>query len=229
MIKEEEAIAMIRKKISRLSKQQDRRRRRARPSGGLDANDIERIQNDLRGKLSAFLELEAPDGPSAPKAPKLEEEVELPEAYRQIVERFNAKASRYYERDEAEAEPDQLDAEAEDPGQLRLTEAREGPGKEASTARAGEERKLSRRQQKELLKKKLAQLKVMVERPDLVESWDVTAPDPLLLVHLKSYKNTVEVPRHWSQKKKFLQTKRGAFKRAFRLPAFIEARNKLSS
>ncbi|KAK1360064.1 Pre-rRNA-processing protein IPI3 [Heracleum sosnowskyi] len=35
--------------------------------------------------------------------------------------------------------------------------------------------------------------------------WDATAPDPKFLVYLKSYRNTVPVPRHWSQKRKFLQ------------------------
>ncbi|KAJ6692466.1 SPLICING FACTOR 3B SUBUNIT 2-LIKE [Salix purpurea] len=35
--------------------------------------------------------------------------------------------------------------------------------------------------------------------------WDATSADPKLLVFLKSYKNTVPVPRHWCQKRKFLQ------------------------
>ena len=35
--------------------------------------------------------------------------------------------------------------------------------------------------------------------------WDATASDPKLLVFLKSYRNTVPVPRHWCQKRKFLQ------------------------
>jgi splicing factor 3B subunit 2 len=42
-------------------------------------------------------------------------------------------------------------------------------------------------------------------RPDLVEMWDVTAADPKFLVHLKGYRNTVPVPRHWNQKRKYLQ------------------------
>uniref|UniRef100_A0A453PYX5 DUF382 domain-containing protein n=1 Tax=Aegilops tauschii subsp. strangulata TaxID=200361 RepID=A0A453PYX5_AEGTS len=33
--------------------------------------------------------------------------------------------------------------------------------------------------------------------------WDATASEPKLLVYLKSYRNTVPVPRHWSQKRKF--------------------------
>lgn len=51
---------------------------------------------------------------------------------------------------------------------------------------------------------KVAELKAKVKRPDLVEAWDITAPDPLLLLELKCLKNTVAVPRHWNQKCKNL-------------------------
>jgi hypothetical protein len=37
--------------------------------------------------------------------------------------------------------------------------------------------------------------------------WDATSADPKLLVFLKSYRNTVPVPRHWCQKRKFLQVR----------------------
>lgn len=40
---------------------------------------------------------------------------------------------------------------------------------------------------------------------------------------LQAYRNSVPVPRHWSQKRKYLQGKRGIEKPAFRLPEFIEA------
>ncbi|KAG5238860.1 proline-rich spliceosome-associated family protein [Salix suchowensis] len=39
----------------------------------------------------------------------------------------------------------------------------------------------------------------------VISVWDATSADPKLLVFLKSYKNTVPVPRHWCQKRKFLQ------------------------
>ncbi|KAG5458641.1 MAG: DUF382-domain-containing protein, partial [Olpidium bornovanus] len=51
---------------------------------------------------------------------------------------------------------------------------------------------------------------------------DVTAQDPKLLVYLKSYRNTVPVPQHWSQKRKYLQNKRGIEKPPFELPDFIK-------
>ena len=35
---------------------------------------------------------------------------------------------------------------------------------------------------------KIAYLKSIVKRPDLCEGWDVTAPDPIILLFLKAYK-----------------------------------------
>ena len=40
---------------------------------------------------------------------------------------------------------------------------------------------------------------------------------------LQAYRNSVPVPRHWSQKRKYLQGKRGIEKPPFVLPDFIEA------
>lgn len=57
--------------------------------------------------------------------------------------------------------------------------------------------------------------------PEVVEQWDVTAADPALLVHLKSYRHSVPVPSHWRQKRKYLQNKRGMHKAPFQLPSFI--------
>jgi splicing factor 3B subunit 2 len=68
---------------------------------------------------------------------------------------------------------------------------------------------------------RVAQLKAIVKRPDLVEAWDITAMDPLFLAELKTIKNSVPVPRHWNQKSKFLQSKRGILKPMFKLPEFI--------
>jgi len=40
---------------------------------------------------------------------------------------------------------------------------------------------------------------------------------------VQAYRNSVPVPRHWSQKRKYLQGKRGIEKPLFKLPDFIEA------
>ena len=64
----------------------------------------------------------------------------------------------------------------------------------------------------------VAELKQLVRRPDVVEVEDVTASDPRLLVYLKSYRNTVPVPRHWCSKRHYLQGRRGTEKPPFKLP-----------
>ena len=69
---------------------------------------------------------------------------------------------------------------------------------------------------------KIFDLKMMAKRPDMVEAWDITAKDPLFLITLKQVRNSVPVPRHWAQKRRYLQYKRGIHKIPFRLPAFIE-------
>ena len=97
------------------------------------------------------------------------------------------------------------------------------------------QKKLSKKQRKQKKLCRVAQLKALVKRPDLVEVifqistqsflqlWDVTSHDPVLLVYLKGMKNTVGIPRHWCQKRKFLQNKRGVLKKPFALPDYIEA------
>lgn len=46
---------------------------------------------------------------------------------------------------------------------------------------------------------------------------------------MQALRNTVPVPRHWSQKRKYLQGKRGIEKPPFKLPEFIEATGKTVS
>ena len=81
---------------------------------------------------------------------------------------------------------------------------------------------MSKRKLKKLNRLSVAELKQLVTRPDVVEMHDVTAKDPGLLVHLKSIRNTVPVPRHWCFKRKYLQGKRGIEKPPFDLPEFIK-------
>jgi len=81
--------------------------------------------------------------------------------------------------------------------------------------------KISRKQQKKMKRISIAVLKQLVKKPEVVEAWDVTSADPSLLVYLKSYRNTVGIPRHWNQKRKYLQGKRGIEKPPFSLPDFI--------
>lgn len=84
-----------------------------------------------------------------------------------------------------------------------------------------EPKKLSKKKKKLASRLSVAELKQLVPRPDVVEAHDVTSADPRLLVYLKSYRNTVSVPRHWCHKRKYLQGKRGIEKAPFQLPDFI--------
>lgn len=79
-----------------------------------------------------------------------------------------------------------------------------------------------KREKNEQTSQLIAQLKQECPRPEAVEVWDIRARDPKLLVFLKAYRNTVPVPRHWSQKRKYLQGKRGIEKPPFQLPSYIE-------
>ncbi|KAJ2889195.1 hypothetical protein FB639_000064 [Coemansia asiatica] len=82
--------------------------------------------------------------------------------------------------------------------------------------------RLSRKQKKKN-RITIAELKQLAPRPEVVEWTDTSAQDPKLLVTLKGLRNTVPVPIHWSQKKKYLQYKRGMEKPPFELPDFIKA------
>ena len=82
---------------------------------------------------------------------------------------------------------------------------------------------LSNRAKKDRARLTVAQLKQLVAHPDVVEDHDVTAADSRLLVHLKSFKGTVPVPRHWMQKRKYLQGKSGHEQSQYELPASVLA------
>ncbi|KAI9188942.1 hypothetical protein H9P43_000364 [Blastocladiella emersonii ATCC 22665] len=82
---------------------------------------------------------------------------------------------------------------------------------------------MSNRKLRKAARLTVAELKQLVDRPEVVDWVDVTATDPTLLVAIKSLRNTVPVPVHWSQKRKYLQNKRGLEKDPFKLPDFIIA------
>lgn len=81
--------------------------------------------------------------------------------------------------------------------------------------------KLSKKKRKELNKLSVAQLKALAAVPEVVEWQDVSSTDPRVLVQIKSQRNVVPVPAHWSLKREYLSSKRGIEKSAFRLPQFI--------
>ena len=85
----------------------------------------------------------------------------------------------------------------------------------AAAATSGKQQRLASRMS-------IAALKASVARPDLVDAMDNCSPDPLLLLLCKGHRNTVQVPRHWSNKRNYLANKRGIDKQPFKLPEYIE-------
>ncbi|KAM0245676.1 hypothetical protein ACHAQJ_010487 [Trichoderma viride] len=81
--------------------------------------------------------------------------------------------------------------------------------------------KLSKKKRKQMNKLSVAQLKALVNIPEVVEWHDISASDPRLLVQVKAQRNVVPVPAHWAMKREYLSSKRGIEKSAFRLPKFI--------
>ncbi|KAF7309656.1 PSP domain-containing protein [Mycena indigotica] len=84
-----------------------------------------------------------------------------------------------------------------------------------------EKKPLSKKKKRKLSRLTVAELKRLVKKPEVVEWTDVTAADPRLLLHLKSYRNTIPIPIHWSAKRDYLQGKRGIEKPPFQLPSYI--------
>jgi splicing factor 3B subunit 2 len=77
------------------------------------------------------------------------------------------------------------------------------------------EKLMSNKEKKQMSRISIFDLKMQTSRPDLVENWDVTAPDPIFLVKLKQVRNSVPVPKHWNNKRRYLQYKRGVHKKPF--------------
>jgi splicing factor 3B subunit 2 len=129
--------------------------------------------------------------------------------FKDIMERFGATA----EDDEANKE-----ADGGDKGEVFYDDDEEIPDEDEEAA----EPKLSKKKRKERDKLSVAELKALVKKPELVEWTDTSASDPRLLVHIKSYRNVVPVPSHWSLKREYLSSKRGVEKPPFALPKFIQ-------
>merc|ERR1711939_406867 len=132
------------------------------------------------------------------------------EMYKNIMEKFRANT----EDDEAGKQ-----ADAGDKGEVFYDDDDEIPDEDED---ADKEAKLSKKKRKERDKLSVAELKALVQKPELVEWTDTSASDPRLLVQIKSYRNIVPVPTHWSLKREYLSSKRGVEKPPFALPKFIQ-------
>ncbi|KAI8827283.1 uncharacterized protein EV422DRAFT_34683 [Fimicolochytrium jonesii] len=140
------------------------------------------------------------------------------EEYTRVFEKFVAPVVQEGEEKKPEAETEDNEEEDE-------SNAKDGNASDSSDddedGKGGD--KLSRKKMRKLNRLTVAELKQLVRKPEVVDWVDVSAADPKLLVHLKSYRNSVPVPVHWQQKRKYLQGKRGIEKAPFELPDFIKA------
>ncbi|XP_078427418.1 proline-rich spliceosome-associated (PSP) family protein [Wolffia australiana] len=206
------------KKKSRESERR-RRRRKQKKNGDASGNPVSGGEREENGEEDESKET---DG-----HPKFEENIEVEyvtekadiddtflEDFKKVFEKFSFSDAAAGAEDVARS-IEMANAEAKKEANADSDEdEKENEAKEKGVS--NKKKKLQRRM-------KIAELKQICARPDVVEIWDATAADPKLLVYLKSYRNTVPVPRHWCQKRKFLQGKRGIEKQPFQLPDFIAA------
>jgi len=192
----------------------------SRPAQRKDDVEIEYVSAPLELVLAetAAAPSAAEDGDAPSTAPSVDEFVKIMQHFGS-VEELLGNGSPADAGEDGEAVGRDGGAGADGPGANGAAGGDDSDGEAGATAAE----KLSKKKAKLLNQLKIAELKQACDRPEVVEVWDVTSADPLMLVHLKAYRNTVPVPRHWSQKRKFLQGKRGIEKPPFKLPAFIEA------
>nr|KAJ3420606.1 hypothetical protein HK105_005475 [Polyrhizophydium stewartii] len=145
----------------------------------------------------------------------LADEIQDPafEAYAEIFAKFAPPAPEEGGEDQAK--------EGSDPDDMDLDNSDKDSQDEADGDVQKDGKPLSKKKRRLATRLSVAELKQLVRKPEVVEWVDVSSADPKLLVHLKSYRNTVPVPMHWSLKRKYLQNKRGTEKPPFQLPDFI--------
>ncbi|KAJ1757510.1 hypothetical protein LPJ69_004388 [Coemansia sp. RSA 1752] len=138
--------------------------------------------------------------------------------YSAVFAQFASNATRSFGANVEEEEPEVVESRPDDD-----MSSSDGSDMDASDSDAEDSNPGLSRKQKKSARMSVAALKQMAPRPEVVEWTDTSARDPQMLVALKATPNTVPVPAHWAQKKKYLQYKRGMEKAPFELPAFIRA------
>lgn len=111
-----------------------------------------------------------------------------------------AKFSAASEDDDTSQDVEMVDAVEQE--EKKPVDSDDSDEEEENTASKVSNRK--RRQQRRL---NISVLKQIVKRPDLVEIHDCSAPDPLFAIHLKGYRNSIPIPKHWAQRRKYLQAR----------------------
>jgi splicing factor 3B subunit 2 len=124
----------------------------------------------------------------------------------EILSKFGAPADMFDAKEDADA----MDTAPTDAANGATGEDGQGSKDEDDDGDSKGGKKLSKRQKRLARRLDIAVLKQLVKRPELVDACDPASSDPFLLVHLKSQRNSVPIPRHWQQRRKYLQV-RGSF------------------
>ncbi|XP_010449023.1 PREDICTED: splicing factor 3B subunit 2 [Camelina sativa] len=207
---------------SKKSRESDRRRRRRKQKKNNKASQADVDEKDVSGasdsKENADPQRQVSEEIVIEYVPeKAEFEDGFNDEFKEIFEKFNFRETVATEEDGKKNESE----EKEDVKKKVNSDSDDSDEEEQDNHLR--EKGISNKKKKLQRRMKIAELKQVSARPDVVEVWDATSADPKLLVFLKSYRNTVPVPRHWSQKRKYLQGKRGIEKQPFHLPDFIAA------
>jgi len=212
---------------SKMSKSQKRREKKkvskvARKQQGQGGEDV--VKSTLEDRDDDPLDGIEIEYVAAPlEITEEDEDNPIYEDFKNIFEKF----ARLEGKEEDGADETKDEDASGDKAEQKQDEKKGGSGDESESGSEdeddGEGGSLSKKKKKLQRRMNIAELKRVCEKPEVVEIWDTTASDPQLLVFLKAYRNTVPIPRHWCQKRKFLQGKRGIEKPPWQLPDFIEA------
>lgn len=157
---------------------------------------------------------------------------EVDDSIREVMEKFNTKQIQREEQQEQQqsekdSDSDQIpkDEVEEEPASLikleDISEQNQHQSKpNISLSKPGNE--ISKRKFKREHSIPLSLLKSISKFSSDINWQDVNSPDPFFHVYLRTLHNSVPVPRHWTSKKSFLDSKRGVQK-PFELPNFIKA------
>ncbi|GAA6016671.1 hypothetical protein JCM10207_000143 [Rhodosporidiobolus poonsookiae] len=194
----------------------------AASTSNLSRGQLKRLKKKAKGKTSAVAEPVRDDDRPAERAPTVEPEsedadVKLEDGVGAVPDGFANVFAHFQIPDEHVKSEDVTGEGGDAKGEVIYSDDEQlSEGEEAAEAA-----ELSKRKQRKLNRLSVAELKRLVKKPEVVEWVDVSATDPRLLVLIKSHRNTVPIPQHWSQKRDYLQGKRGLEKPAYQLPSFI--------
>eukprot|EP00252_Welwitschia_mirabilis_P014719 TRINITY_DN3253_c0_g1_i1.p1 TRINITY_DN3253_c0_g1~~TRINITY_DN3253_c0_g1_i1.p1 ORF type:complete len:235 (-),score=68.57 TRINITY_DN3253_c0_g1_i1:141-845(-) len=195
--KEVENGTLSKKKAKEIEKR--RRRRKQKKKNKITANGTH-SEGDSEGE-----DQEEKENKKPLEDVEIEYVVEKADFEDQLIENFKSVFEKFQYGNSLASGKDGNDAQDANSNQDAKTKADSDSDEDDDQEKQNKEKGISNKKKKLQRRMKIAELKQLCTRPDVVEVWDATAADPKLLVYLKAYRNTVPVPRHWCQKRKFLQ------------------------